>query len=236
MSQNAVLSVDKAWNAVALEERLELISKAQAHGILCATVSMLLFSAISYGFDEVWGVAVSGLIAIMVMPLSAGQWWRKAKPELILKYLAVRSVARRYAYGFRIQNLDVLLIVRGTITEKFSSKEAQEFYDQQKDENEQESKEVWVCLLRGGIVILSESPGGAKLEFISAINIRQHCTIVKDAEPGHENRLIIQGASSSKDRSVIFESPYPGALYVLKQQLAKLLYENEKMKEKIGSI
>lgn len=234
------LSVENAWNAVALEERIELISRAQAEGIVAAITYLLFIGAVAYGFDKIWVLAGGSVGTLLVIPLFASYSWRRTKPALILSYLAVRSVARRYAYGFNITDFDIVLIFRGRMEERFSSEE-DEVIMRQRDDVDIDSpyereKEVWICLMRGAIVILSEKKGGAKLEFIAPIMPDCTCRKASPQDNAPHRGLILTGAGPSKGRKIVLSSTYPGALYVFERQLARLLVEVTKGYERLMAL
>ena len=77
-------------------------------------------------FDEVW-LLPSGLFgAILIAPLYTSYAWRRERPEIILKYLAVRSVARRFAYGAHLPQIDIVVLFQGQLKEltKYSNDSA----------------------------------------------------------------------------------------------------------------
>lgn len=231
LTKNVALSVDDAWNSVALEERLELISRAQANGIFAAFITVLIVGTIAYGFDQIWLLAGGVAISPFVFSLFSSYSWRRGKPALILAYLAVRTVARRYAYGYNLNEIDIVLIYRGKMRELFSSKEEEEINKQRISVDFdggaklESDKEVWVCLLRGGIILLSERTGGAKMEFITAIGPEMGCKrYTKDEElPTHT--LQIDGIGQSRGRSVLIWSGSPGAQYVFERRVNSLVSE-----------
>ena len=224
-----MLSVDNAWNAVALEERLELLSRAHAHGILAGLGSFALLGSIAYGFDQIYLLGGGALIAFFVVPMFMSYSWRRGKPAMILAYLAARTVARRYAFGYKMLDLDVVLIYRGTMREVYKDRESEEMVRQRQEvgfnvEVDGE-KEVWITLLRGSVVIMSERDGGAKLEFITAIN---NDTVVRKARPdegGTESSLVVEGVTISKGRVIMLNSKALGAQYVFEKQLGRLIVE-----------
>ena len=221
------LSIETAWNSVALEERLELIARANAHGIIAGFGCFLLMGAVAYGFDKVW-LLPSGLFgAILIAPLYTSHSWRRARPELILKYLAVRSVARRFAYGAHLPQIDIVLLFQGQLKEltKYSSDSPDP--DQREiigiaNPDERDFKDVWICLLRGGIVMLSEASGGADLEFVTPITPDIVLSQPEMARGTAEGAVQVVGAGISKGRTVVISSQYPGALYVLGRKLQRL--------------
>lgn len=233
------LSIDEVWNTVALEERLELISRSHAQGMIAATVFMVYMGAVAYGFDLIWLLGVGAIGAMLVFSLFSTYVWRRGKPQLILSYLAVRSVARRYAYGYGIPELDVILIFRGQMRELFEEgglaelKQSVDFESSSVGE-----REVWICLLRGAVLILSERPGGAKLEFIAQVSDEIDCRkpTGKESEDLPERSIVVHGAGISRGRRVALFSPYPGAMYVFEKQLAGLIFEHRNALQKLENL
>lgn len=227
------LSIRNAWNAVAVEERIELVSRAQAEGIMAAGCFIILMGAIGYGFDQIWVLASGALCSLLIMPLFSSYAWRRLKPEMILKYLAVRSVARRYAYGYKITSYDVILTFRGELEQRYRTKDEQVAAEQSQkvdffDSDSKKARDVWICLMRGGLVVMSERLGGAKLEFITPIDLDVICREPLPEDEAPEDSAVIIG---EKGRKVIITSRYPGALYVFRKQFPRLI-EEFKAKEK----
>lgn len=104
------LASDEIWQSVSLEERLDLISRSHASGILSSILTLFVVGSIAYGLDKIWLLAVAVGCAFFTFPLFSSHTWRTGKPSLILAYLAVRTVARRYAYAFDLPNIDIILI------------------------------------------------------------------------------------------------------------------------------
>lgn len=228
--RNVALSIDDAWNAVALEERLELLSRSHADGILAGVACFALLGSIAYGFDEIYILAGGFIAAFFIVPLFMSYSWRRGKPALILAYLAVRTVARRYAYGYNMTDLDIILIYRGTMKEIYQNREEEEMIRQRQSVDfdsagDGETKSVWICLLRGAIVLLSERDGGAKLEFIAPITNELEMRKPRPDESDAENALLIEGLNMSKGRTIILESRSLGAQYVFEKQLGRLIAE-----------
>ena len=240
-ASNESLNIERAWQAVALEERLEMISSAQAHGILAAALVSLLIGAVAYGFDNIWLLLGSLVGALTIMPLYTSYEWRKSKPELILKYLAVRSVARRYAFGAAISNFDVILIFRGVFREVYNSEEQERLAKQQQDtdlegSSQEDEKEVWICLMRGGLVVLSECRGGAKLEFVTPTAADVVCRRSSAEDQAPDNWVLVQGTGISKGRTAAISSRFPAALYVFEKQLSRITEELDKSRKKLAHV
>lgn len=235
--KTAALSVERAWNTVALEERLELIARSNALGISAAFGFISLVGSIAYGFDAIWMLWASIIGGLIVSPLFASYEWRRGKPDLILKYLAARSVARRYGYGSSIPELDIVIIFRGMMREVFQSEEEESLRFQSVDIDFEQSingdKEVWICLMQGGVVVISERSGGAKLEFSSVIAQELTC---KRAAPGPDvpdRALEITGTGFSKGKCVLLWSASIGALYVFEKKLQALVYEGVQARQRL---
>ena len=193
----------------------------------------LFVGAIAYGFDQIWLLLAGVALGVVAMPAFANYSWRRYKPTIILSYLAVRSVARRYAYGYALPDMGIVLIFRGKITRVFASKEEEELFKQEQEvdfdnqSSAQMSKDVWICLLNGGIIAMSEQKGGAKLEYITAIAPN---VVVKkgNGDQGFsENDVVIEGIGNMPGRKVVLQSKYPGALYVFERKLNRLLEDSK---------
>lgn len=229
MEQVQLSAVDLAWHSVALEERLELVSRAQATGIVACIFAVIFIGCAGYGFDEIWVLAAGLGSCMFFFPLFSSYSWRRGKPGLILAYLAVKAMARRYAYSFNVQDLDIILIYRGRMKEVFSSREHEELAKQASGRDGDilatDSRDVWICLMRGGVVILREKRGGAKLDFLTIIN---HESTIREPEPERnapKGALIVDGVGVTKGRSVMLWSRYPGAHYVFGKQYENLIEE-----------
>lgn len=229
----------EAWNAVSPEERLDLISQAHAEGVSAAFAFAMLMSSIAYGFDKIWLLWFAAAGALLVMPLFASYAWRRGKPTLILQYLAARSVARRYAFGAKVPDLDLVLIFRGEYKELFENAE-EEFKAQRGNvdfnASNREFVPVWIALMRGGIVIMSERLGGARLEFISNISSNLEFREAELAEDPDEDGWIIVGTGLSVGRKVLLKSKHKASLYVFSKRVEQLLVEVREVQQKLDAL
>lgn len=235
--KGGALSVERAWNTVALEERLELISRSNAEGMVAAIGFVAFFGSVAYGFDEIWLLWASLIGALIISPLFASISWRRGKPELILKYLAARSVTRRYGYGSSIPDLDIVILFRGMMRDLYSSEEEASVLQQNEevdlDNPQKGDREVWICLMVGGIIILSEKPGGAKLEMsvlVSPDLVLEKATDVEDAPP---RALVLEGSGMSRGKRALLWSNSVGALYVFERKVAEFINESIKARERM---
>ncbi len=240
MANASQLLIEDIWQSVALEERLELISRCQASGFIAALVNLCVVGSIAYGFDKIMllGVAVAG--SFFVFPLFSSYTWRNGKPSIILAYLAVRTIARRYAYSFDFSSLDILLIYRGYAKQIFDSKEDEEVYLQKQkvdmDFKGNACKPVWIILMRGGLVVLSEKKGGAKLEFITPFTHENTIVDAKEDVEAYEKGCIVDGTVQSKGKKFLIKSKYKAAQYVLEKQHVALVEELVKAQESLEKL
>lgn len=220
------ISIQNAWNAVTLEERLELVSRCKAVGIISGVGFILLTGSISYGFDQIWLLPAALAGAFLVGPLFSSYKWRNGKPELILNYLAARSVARRYALGLNFSDIDIVLIFKAEIRQIFASEEEKQIYMQNRSEANKvdEWNPVWICLMRGGTIALREDRGGAKLQFFTPITAETSSKI-EELDASHAKMVLIEGSGVSKGVNIQMRSQHPGALYVFEKRLHALIEE-----------
>jgi hypothetical protein len=233
-SGSAVLSIEDAWNSVALEERIELIARSQAFGLACAMACLLAIGSMAYGLDQPLLLFGAVLGAITIGPVFSSRHWRKNKPATIMEYLAVRSIARRYAVGFNIREVDIVLIFKGTIKELLSQQELEQIAETQAFSQEIPSDAkipVWICLFRGGVVVLSEHIGGAKLECVSVFGPDMSYRDPGPADGASDNAIVLGGIGDGRSRTLLLDSKYRAALYVFKRRALKLNDEVVKFRE-----
>lgn len=182
------------------------------------------------GASPFWCLIFGILAAISASPIFAHRFWRRYKPLTILKYLAARSVSRRYAYGFEIRDLEMVFLYRGLYREKFETEE-DEAKERERRAMHGEDLDlnnpipVWVSLFRGGLVLMSEHDGGAKLEFIAKVTPELVLRPANENESLQKHAVYIEGHGDGRPRSIIIECKYQSSLYVFKQRLLALVEE-----------
>jgi hypothetical protein len=240
MANNSRLFIDDIWQSVALEERLELISKCQASGFIAALVNLFVVGSIAYGLDKIWLLAAALGGSFFVFPLFSSYTWRNGKPSIILAYLAVRTIARRYAYSFNFPNIDIILIFKGEAKRVFDSKEQEELYKQKTkidlEYSDSPYKKVWVVLMRGGVVVMSEKKGGAKLEFMTTFNHENTINEVTEDIDSGERACIVDGIAQSKGKKFIIKSRHKAAHYVFEKQYSNIIEEFKKAQESLEKL
>lgn len=229
------LNLEKAWNAVSLEERIELVSRVKAEAIVAAMAVALFGGAIAYGFNQVILLAVAGALALVSFPIYASYSWRQKKPSLVLRYLAIRSVARRWAFNLGYADYDIVLVFRGSVEIKKSE-------DDEKNEpqtvdllySNDPRQPAWICLMRGGLVVLTEQRGGAKAEFATSFGPGAACRLAQANDKLPSGSLIVTSAKRHNiGHAAIIQSKYPGAMYVLEKQMTLLLQERAENQQRL---
>ncbi len=208
-----ILNEDLAWNTVAVEERIDLMAKVQSQGILFGTASFLVIASIAYGLDQIMLLLVGLCVAFFTTPIFTNYNWRKEKPALILAYLAVRALAKRYIFAYRISKNELYFIYRAQAWQIGPNQEIEEKGD------------VWVCLFQGGLVVLKEQLGGAKLLFITAITNMTTCRKAEKNESLSQTAVVIEGTEISNGKKIILDSKFVGAQYVLERKMQQLIKE-----------
>ena len=229
MAESA-LTVKDIWESVSPEERQALFKRSQASGHIAGVTILFLVTAIAIGFEEPWLILAGLLSSYLVVPFAAGHKWRKFKPQIILAYLAVRTVARRYGLANRFKQLDSILTFRSTL------KHTTRMRIERNEELPEWEDEVWVSLLNGGLIIISEQPGGAKLELASAIAPEIECRL-EEAETDYGlTRVFLSNIdNSNKGKVMILSSYHSTPLKIFVKTLKNLtMRETENMHEEVG--
>lgn len=210
--KKVILNQNYAWNAVALEERIDLMAKAQAQGLLAGAALFLVIASVAYGLDQIMLLVVALVVAFFTTPIFTNYNWRRERPTLILAYLAVRALARRYMFAYKISKNELYLIYRAKAWQVSAEKIA-------------EGKDVWVCLFHGALIVLAEQAGGAKLLFITPISSLTKCRKAEKNESSSQTAIVIEGTEISNGKKIILDSKSIGAQYVLESKMQQLIKE-----------
>ena len=216
------ISVEHIWETIPSEEKERMFFRAQASGMLKSFIFVMMTIAVALGTEQYWIIILGVLTSVLIMPSATEKQWRLQKPSTIIKYLAARSVSKRYAYGYGLKRLEVIQVMRGYIQEvldktvpdtDIQATEALDFFNGSLTKK----KEVWICLLQSGLIVMSERDGGAKLEFISnydkGVSAKYLPTGSLDANNNKmPNAIICSGNVRAKNKIVIITSDCQGGL------------------------
>ena len=229
------------WRVIPPEEKIEAMAQAHSRGIMTSLCIILLGCTLAVGFKFsllMWG---SFLLAPLIFQMTAGKAWRDIRPRIMLEYLAARSAARRYAFAAGSKELDLNLMFRAQmVLEKPESEDGpgadlqrrlQEATDQIRE------VQVWVALFKDTVVLMSEEPGGAKLQFSHMLDDK--LVVAGDSESESESdysedrRVAITAQDKLwNGRTFKLQSKYPAALVVLE----KVMQDRIKNYVKIGAV
>ena len=218
------------WRQIPPEEKLEMMARAHSRGILTSLGLILTASTCAVAFQEVglmWGAI---LFAPVVFQISASRAWRDLQPRKILRYLAARSAARRYAYSAQSTDLTLDLIFQGSIEELVDEDNAEAVLEAAARGVHETA--AWITLFKDTVVVLSEKSGGAASELVQSIDhkleVESNSLDGKDYSSTKELILttITPGLEALAEEEIRtryrLRSTSPGALVVFEKKLLEL--------------
>jgi hypothetical protein len=220
-----VQNFNELWKRIPPEEKLLLNSAANSFGVIIAFFLFLMLSALAIGYKEpllLWG----GLaLTPLVFQLASSRDWRKRRSHTVLEYLAARSAVRRFAYNLCCLDLEVQLLFKGAL-KKVTSIEASDLDSPPTgDEKDPFSgyQPVWIAFFRDGIVIVSESIGGAQVEFMHLINDKLYLKVEEVVISGRAFKVLefksSERRASKGETYRIISLNMPAAINALEQKL-----------------
>lgn len=210
------------WRSIPPEEKLDLMSQAHAKGILAAFITLLLGGTIAVGLHLSWILWGSLVSSPLVFQFAAGKAWRGLRPKLVLEYLAARSAARRYAFSNKGKDLTVTMMFRGRLEQQFEEEKGQEALEAVLANNKEAA--VWIALFGDSVVMMSEHPGGAKVELAQVLNDRLEVESrggsgESDYSNGREVLLTLRDKRLDAERHYKVTSNHAAALVVFEKKL-----------------
>lgn len=221
----AALDGTEIWRSIPPEEKLELMSQAHAKGIFAAFIGIMLGGTLAVALHLSWLLWASLISAPFIFQFAAGKAWRGLRPRLVLEYLAARSAARRYAFSNKGKDLSLSLMFRGTLTREFDEDKLQEALEAT-FENTREAA-VWVALFGDSVVMMSEEPGGARLQFAQVLNDKISIDS-RSTDSGREyanDKEVLLTVKNRRDDEQRFKltSKHPAALIVFEKKARQQL-------------
>jgi hypothetical protein len=215
------------WRRVPPEEKLELMARAQSRGVGASLVILLITGAVAVGLRMPWFFWAAFFTIPFAFQFASARAWRDIKPRTMLEYLAARSAARRYAYGAQSKDLTVELIFKGILQRDFSTLGESEELEARIEARDKVA--VWVSLFADTIVMMSERPGGAKLEMIHSILERIEVTPEGFDDSGAQSRRLVFDIEVRKGEVErwFLTSAYPAALLVCERKIKRAVEENK---------
>ena len=170
------------WRQVPPEEKLEMMARAHSHGLITSLGVILVGSTLAVCFQQVYLMWGALLFSPIFFQIAANRAWRSYMPKKILRYLAARSAARRYAYTAQATDLSMDLIFQGSMLEVIDETDAEAVLEAAARQVQETA--VWITLFKDTVVIMSEKPGGAKSEL--ALPIDHKLLIDSSSEDGKD--------------------------------------------------
>ncbi len=219
------INSDEVWRQVPPEEKLELMARAHGKGLLAALLAVVVGATCAAALMQPWLLWAALLGSPLFFQYASGKAWRNLKPAIMLRYLAARSAARRYAFAGKSKDLSLSLLFRGTLERLYAENEVEKKILAIAEDNKQ--TEVWIALFEDIIVMMSEQPGGASLEFTHPVSPRLSMTPNQDG--GYANRELILSYTDRADNSFRYKltSPFPAALVVFEKQFKALAAKSD---------
>lgn len=217
-----VLDNSELWRNIPPEEKLELMAKAHASGILTALVLIVIGGTLAIGFQIRWLFWAAIIISPLVFQVITGKRWRDLRPRAMLEYLAARAAARRYAYIIKAEDLHLNFLFRGHMEHVFSDDEVMS----QLEASVTNTKEatVWISLFGDALICMSEATGGAELQFGQVLNEKIDLISPEGEQYTNNRELIIKYHDKQiGERKLKLTSKYPAALIVFEKKLEQTL-------------
>ncbi len=203
------------------------MARAQSRGVAASLVILVITGTVAVGLRIPWVFWAAFATIPFAFQFASARAWRDIKPRTILEYLAARSAARRYAYGAQAKDLTVDLMFKGTLQRDFSMLGESEELDARIEDRDKVA--VWVSIFADTIVMMSERPGGAKLEMIHSILERIEVTPegFDDSNAGSRRLVIEVEVRKGEVERWFLTSSYPAALLVCERKIKRAIEENK---------
>ncbi len=219
-------NVDDLWRKITPEAKIDALNKSHTNGIFAAIISVIIGATVAIGLKInfiFWTVLI---LAPITFQFFSSRSWRNIKPSLILQYLAVRSVVRRFAFIAQAKSLEPEIIFNGTVTIEPANPVDIEGVTHMIHNNEKVP--VWVALFVDTIIMFKEALGGGQLVFSSPIN--EHLIFEStnlnndDSEYSTNKEIKLKYTDKKKITNIIkLRSPQPAALIIFERKLRFIL-------------
>lgn len=162
------------WQKVPPEEQTEIMLGAQRKAIeACALVGVFGCTA-SFSLSMPWIFLCIAMLLPVLFQVLVTRTWVETKPLIIARYFLATRTAEQYAACFGAKPPKVKSIFYGSLLplREPNPDIDPEFATEYEEEEAVEpiiSKDVWVSLFPDHVLMFSENPEGARLEFQSSI-------------------------------------------------------------------
>jgi len=227
-----LLNPEEVWRRIPPEEKLELLAKAHAQGIVWVFFFILITGTITIGLELVQFIWSALVISPFVFQSASSRKFRHLRPKTILEYLAARSAARRFALSANSKDLTVLLLFRGHLRIEDTAQENIPSFE--KFVGEVREAPVWVALLSDAIVMLTEGINGANMELGKLLDDK--ISVYGESPTGEssysnerELHITFHDNKKRRNRHFILTSQYSAALIVFEKKLMEAHEETKQI-------
>ncbi len=215
------------WRTIPPEEKFQLIARSHSRGASVSISVIIVCCTLAVALQMQWLI----WLGVAMMPFSfqfaASRSWRGVKGRMMLEYLAVRSVARRFGYATKATDLGIQMLIRATIKEEYQSENDSLDAAFSMLERANNDAAMWIGLLSSAIVGFAEGRGGAEARFVAKIDDK--VKLVGENSDGSENEYsanrqlkLSVTTAEGKVRDFRITSPHPAALVAFEKKFLGL--------------
>lgn len=240
--ENSQAQFERTWQKVPYEERRELLARSQAKALEVCSIVAVFGCTAALALAMPWILLGVAVLLPVLFQVAVARMWIEMKPQAAARYFVASRTAMRYAEIFSSSNSTLKTMFRGTLQqlEEASDQIDPEFAADYAEETATRaviSKEVWICLFQDTLVMFSENPGGAKLEFIHSI-LQDFSAVLETPEDLNgaplPSRLYIEVADNIESHTKwLVTSPYPLCLSTCERKIRFLIQRAQATKESI---
>lgn len=156
--------IKQAWQKVPTGERRELATKANLKGAQACLLAVIFAGTLAFCFKE--PTVLLALLAFIPVfyQVVATREWLEGKPRIAITYFVAEKTATQYVRRYRVSNYSVRLLFKGTLIAPVL-----EPLDPALPDHTPSKPVVWVALFSDRLLMFSEHPEGARLEFSQAL-------------------------------------------------------------------
>lgn len=153
--------ISQAWHRVPAGERRELATRANLKGAQACLLALVFGVTLSFCFKEpTLLLALLAFIPILYQVIATREWI-EGKPRIAISYFVAEKTACQYARHYGTTDPSVRLLFKGTVVPP-----APDAAESDLPETSQTRRAVWIALFSDRLVMFSERPDGARLEFM----------------------------------------------------------------------
>lgn len=211
------------------------MARAHAKATFACIISVVVCCTLAIGLQFSWLMWGSFICIPFIFQFAAGKAWRVFRPTIMLEYLAARAAARRYAFAANAKDLTLALMFRGKVERVFEGEEGALLALEAAIESNLQT-DVWIALFTDALIMMSERPGGASLEFAHLVNESLQVEGLSPSGQGEyssdrEVKLSYTDRRSARELKFKVVSKYPASMVVFEKKLLALRREWRKRQD-----